>query len=209
MIRRAQDLDPVLARVAGAADQALRAGDVDRGGAKARGELAGRQPLDDAARLGPLHGEHRPVGEPVLDLAVEVGGVLGEPLEVALVVGGVRDGQEALVGEAVGEEVVQDAAVLAAEHRVLGAADVDLRDVVREHALQQVRGARPRGLDLAHVRDVEDAATRADGQVLGPDPLVLDGHLPPGERNEPRARRLVGVEKGRAAKVRHPPQASA
>ncbi len=42
----------------------------------------------------------------------------------------------------------------------------------------------------------------------GPDPLVLDRHLPPGERNEPRARRLMGVEQGRAPKVRHPAQAS-
>jgi hypothetical protein len=48
----------------------------------------------------------------------------------------VRDGQEPIVAEPVGEEVVKDAAVLAAEHGVLRAADVDLRDVVREQPLE-------------------------------------------------------------------------
>ncbi len=138
MIGRAQDLDPVLTRVARAADEALCAGDVDRGGAKAPGKLARRKPLDDAAGVGPLDGEHRPVGEAVLDLAVEARGVLGEPLEIRSMVGGVGDRQVAVVARPVGEEVVKDSAVLAAEHRVLRAADVDLRDVVREQALQEI-----------------------------------------------------------------------
>ena len=59
--------------------------------------------------------------------------------------------------EPVGEEVVEHAAVLAAEHRVLGAALGDLRHVVREQALEERLGVRAARLDLAHVRDVEDA----------------------------------------------------
>ena len=41
---------------------------------------------------------------------------------------------------------------------------------------------RPRALDLelAHVRDVEDAAVVADREVLGDHALVLDGHVPAG-----------------------------
>jgi hypothetical protein len=42
------------------------------------------------------------------------------------------------------------------------------------------------GLDLAHVADVEHADLRPDGDVLLADPGVLHGHLPPGERHEPR-----------------------
>ena len=99
--------------------------------------------------------------------------MLAKPVQVALVVGGVGDRQVALVAEPVGEEVVEDAAVLAAEDRVLGAADLELRDVVGEQPLQQLERPRPHGLDLAHVRDVEDPAAGAHREVLGAHALVL------------------------------------
>ena len=59
----------------------------------------------------------------------------------------------------------------------------DSVEVVREQSLQQL--VRPRALDLelAHVRDVEDAAVRPHGAMLGDDALVLDGQLPPRERD--------------------------
>ena len=47
---------------------------------------------------------------------VEALGVAAEPREILLVVGGVRDRQIVLGRQAVGEEVVQDTAVLAAQH---------------------------------------------------------------------------------------------
>ena len=58
-------------------------------------------------------------------------------------VGGVGDRQEAVGRQAVGEEVVEHAAVLAAQHAVLRAADGELRDVVGEQALQEL--LRPAG----------------------------------------------------------------
>ena len=67
-----------------------------------------------------------------------------EPGEVARVVGGVRDGQEAVRRQPVGEEVVEHAAVLVAQHGVLRAAVGDPRDVVGEQALQERLGARAR-----------------------------------------------------------------
>ena len=73
-------------------------------------------------------------------------------------VGGVGDGQEVAVGQPVGEEVVEDAAVLAAQHAVLSAALGDPADVVGEHPLEEISTAcGPARLDLAHVRDVEHA----------------------------------------------------
>ncbi len=157
---------------------------------------------------GPLNGQHRPVGEAVLHGAVEVRRVLLEPRQVALMVRGVRDGQVAIVGQAIREEIVQDSPVLAAEHRVLGAAYVDRGNVVREQALEEVGRSRARGLDLAHMRDVEDSAPGSHRQVLGTDPFVLNGHLPAGERHQACTGRLVGLEEWRAAKVRHRAQAS-
>ena len=112
-----QQLDAVLARVAGAADEhPARRRRCAGGGACAAGSRPSASACDDLARPRPLHGEHRVVVEAVLDLGVEVLGVALEPRQVLLVVGRVGDGQEAVLGEAVGEEVVEDAAVLAAQH---------------------------------------------------------------------------------------------
>ena len=53
-------------------------------------------------------------------------------------VGGVGDDQEVLGGEAVGEEVVEDAAMLVAQARVLGSPDRESRNIVGEDALQEL-----------------------------------------------------------------------
>ena len=104
---RDQHLDPVLAGVAGPADERHsrrvlgfacgRAGSKRQfGGVKARRQLAFDDPGDDLARPRALDGEHRVVGEPVGDLDLEAVGVLAQPGEVALVVGGVGHGQVAV-----------------------------------------------------------------------------------------------------------------
>ncbi len=61
--------------------------------------------------------------------------------------------------------------------------------------------ARPLDLELAHVRDVEDAAVRAHGAVLRDHALVLDRHLPAGEGHHPRAGGDVAVVERRRASV--------
>ena len=121
-VRRDQELHAVLAGVARAAGEAVDAGDGHVRRAHARRQLALGDALHGGARLGTLDGQHRPALVRVGDLDVEVARVLAEPGEVLLVVRRVRDGQEAVLAEPVGEQVVEHAAVLAAEHRVLGAA---------------------------------------------------------------------------------------
>jgi hypothetical protein len=86
--------------------------------------------LHDLPRKRPLHGQHRVVLAAVGDLGVEAAGVLCKPGQVALVVGCVGDRQVALGLQAVGEQVVEHAAALVAQDRVLSAADRDLGDVV-------------------------------------------------------------------------------
>ena len=150
-----QDLDPVLARVAGPADERLGPGDGERRGPHPGRQLVVGEPGDDRAGIRSLDGEHRVVAEPVAELGVEVARVLAEPLQVALVVGGVGDRQVAVVGEPVGEQVVEHPAVVAAENRVLGAADGDLGDVVGEQPLEQRprrRGRRSRSRPCARRR---------------------------------------------------------
>ena len=110
-------------------------------------------------------------------------------------VGRVGDGQAAVVGEAVGEEVVEHAAVLAAQQRVLRAAGArPCATSLESRCCRKLGRLRPARLDLAHVRDVEDARTRrAPPGARSLTALVLDRHLPAGEGHEPRAGRDVAV----------------
>src|SRR4051794_33915143 len=180
-----QQLDAILARIARPGNEDVRgARDLHPRRPEPTRQLRVREPLDQPAGLGSLDGEHRVVVQAVVVGDVEAVRVPLEPGEVLLVVRRVRDGEEAVGPEPVGEEVVEDAAVGSGEHGVLGAVVRDLRDVVGEDALEQPLGAGALRLDLAHVADVEHADRPAHGDVLGPDARVLDRHLPARERDE-------------------------
>ena len=111
-------LDAVLARVAGAADEhaVLRR----RRSAWRSGSASGSSPSARPATIprasGPWTASIARSCRRSVELDVEALGVLAEPGEVALVVGGVGDRQEA-VAQPVGEEVVEHAAVLAGRAR--------------------------------------------------------------------------------------------
>ena len=116
----------------------------------------------------------------------------GQVRDVDGAVARVDDEQVAALA-AVGDEVVDDAAVLIREQRVLGLARREAVEVVGEHALQEVvrRGAGDQ--HLPHVRDVEDAGGGAHRAHLVDHARVLDGHLPTGEGDEAPARFRVAV----------------
>ena len=65
------------------------------------------------------------------------------------------------------------------------------------------RRARPLDLDLAHVRDVEDAGRVATARCSSIDARVLDRHLPAGEGDESRAGRDVALVERRALQRPH------
>ncbi len=88
--------------------------------------------------------------------------------------------------------------VVVREQRVLRLTVGEPGEVVREKALQELGLLRPLDVDLAHVGDVEDAAVAPDGEMLGDHALVLDGHLPAGERHHAGAERDVAVVQRRA-----------
>ncbi len=83
----AEQLDAILAGVAGTADEHLRAGQAPRGGAHARRQRRVGDALHGLARQRPLHGEHRVALGRIahLDLG-ERARLRAKPLEVALVV---------------------------------------------------------------------------------------------------------------------------
>ena len=102
----------------------------------------------------------------------------------------------------VDDQVVDDPAALVRQQRVLRLAVADAVEVVREQRLEELRARGPLDVQLSHVRDVERAGVGADGEVLGDDALVLDRHLPAGERHHPRAGRDVALVQRRPAQGR-------
>ena len=82
----------------------------------------------------------------------------------------------------VDDQVVGDGAVVGEAQGVLGGARLGQPvQVVGQRVLQGVVGAGAADLDLAEVREVEDADGLAHGAVLGQGALVLDRHVPAGE----------------------------
>ncbi len=107
-----------------------------------------------------------------------MGDFFQEPSHDLLSIRGV-DTNEKLVGfDVVDEDVVLDAPLGVAHHRILGGADGDLRDIVGGDILQKPDGAWTGDRDPAHVAHVKKTRLAADGVILVDDPTVLDGHLP-------------------------------
>ena len=106
-------------------------------------------------------------------------------------VAGVGDDEEPLVGQAVDDEVVDDAAVRGADHRVVGSTDREGWRIRDERGGERRTGVRPVDEQFAHVREVEQAAALADRPVLLEDARVLDRHEPAAELDEPRAEVFV------------------
>ena len=156
-----------------------------RFGQTARLEQAG----EDLARRLALQGQHRDRFRPVLE--PQILEVLREALEVRPVlvaVGGVDDEQELVLDEAVQVGVVDRAASLGGDDRVLRLQRVQRLAVVRQDVLEEGDGAAPAEHEAPHVRDVEQACGAPGREVLGDDPgRILHGHLPAREVDELRA----------------------
>src|SRR4051812_26299362 len=103
------------------------------------------------------------------------------------------------VGETIDEAVVLDRAAVVEDGGVVDLADGEGGDIVRRDVVDEVDGTVAGDPELAHVRDVEDAASLAHGLMLGSDsPRVLDGHLVAGEVDDLSPQRDVDVVEGRA-----------
>ena len=126
---------------------------------------------------------------------------VGVPRDVRVVLRDVRrvDDHHDRVGEAIDEAVVLDRAAIVENRRVVHLPDRERGDVVRRDVVDEIDGALAADHELAHVRDVEQAAALAHRLVLGGDALgVLHGHLVAGERDDLRAERDVLVVEGGA-----------
>ena len=146
--------------------------------------------------LGPLDGEQRVFVADVLHLGVELV-VLDDPGKVAVLIGGVDAEEEAVVGEPVNEQVVDEAAALVEQTRVLRLAVLEARGAVRSGLLDEVERLGADDFELPHVADVEQTNALADGFMLGDEAGVLDRHVPAAEVDHTRPEGAVNlVERG-------------
>ncbi len=126
-----------------------------------------------------------------------------DPAVVLLDVRGVHAQEQRVVGEAVDGDVVHHAAVFVAEQAVAHAAGLQRRDRAADEPLDARHRARPREMDLAHVRDVEEARGVAHRGVFLEDRRVLHRHVEAGERHDARTERAVGFVERRAPVCAH------
>ena len=113
-------------------------------------------------------------------------------LDHRVVVGGVADDEVRAV-DVVADQVVDDPAVLLAEHRVLRLAGLERAGIAHQRVTQEGHRLGSGDVDLAHVRQVEEAGRGTHRAVLLEDGSVLHRHLVAGERDEPPARSGVPV----------------
>ena len=194
-----EDLEAVLAGVAGAGQQQVESGAVDqerhfhRGVVLQPGDVCvlGRRdkPEQNVLRLGALDGDQRRFGRGVLHGDVEAGGAFPQGRGHHLGVACVRDHQVLgcsvrSCGEAVRDQVVDDAAVGVTDQRVLCLAHRHGRDLSDQGVVQECCGVRAGDPDFTHVGEVEQAGGVAHGVVFGELGAVLEGHLPAAEIGE-------------------------
>ena len=111
-------------------------------------------------------------------------------------VAGVGDDEEAVLGQAVDDEVVDDRRRRARRSSSSGRGRPRApAGRVTSAAASAVAGLGALDEQLAHVRQVEQAGALADGPVLLEDRRVLDRHQPAGEVDEPARRARRGARR--------------
>ena len=196
---RGHDLEAVLAGVAGARDEelVLHEGQLGAGALLERGDLraedarqVGRRrpgPARRASRSAPggRAARHRHRRRDERADAARVSRSAFEALPTTRKRCGI---------EPVDVRVVDDAAVVVAEQRVVAAAFGDRRDVVGDGAAERARGVGAGDEEAAHVRDIEDAGA-ARGRRCAPRRCPCTGRASPSRRRARCAR--PGARAGR------------
>ena len=130
----------------------------------------------DLVGLGALERELSPIVALVAVVHI-AGEVALDPGGVLLAVARVHDQPVVIVGAAVDDEVVDDAALVIAEHGILDVAILHIGDVGGDDLLDVGDSVGALQAKLTHVGNIEQAGLFTHGHVLGNDAGgVLDGH---------------------------------
>ena len=156
-----------------------------------------------AGGLRSLHGKHHRLFLPVQQFDVHPRQLMRtHDFGVARGVRRVPDEQVALPVEPVHVRVIDDAALLVAEQRVMPATLGDLRDVVGERTPQEALCVAADDEQPSHMGHVEHTGGAPYRMVLLDNPPVLDGQQPAAEVDDAAALLFVQVEERRLAKRR-------
>ena len=137
------------------------------------------------------------------DLDVETLGAFLESGGVDETISRVRDGEEAILCEAVDDQVIDDAAFLAQQERVLRAPHLKRTDLARKRIVKRFASLWARKEHLAHVREIELAGALAHGGVLGEIRGVAHGHIPARKIGERGALAFVNGEQWAVDELGH------
>ena len=197
-LRRQDELEPVFARVTGAANHdAVEMRRPERLQAGAAGMAAGQRLPYPLAPVRPLYRDDGKIAPRRED---DGGSVLGaqalEPGEVLFRRGGIDHDAKEVLAKEIDDEIVDHTAVVAEQARIEGAPGVlQLVDVVRERVAQKIAHARAFEIEHLHVRHVEHAAIAPHGAMLLDLRAVGDRHVPGAEVDHFRARGAMrGIE---------------
>ena len=143
-------------------------------------------------RLRPLHGEHS-IGAMLIGDRKFLWCNVFHRLDHRGGVGGVGHQEDLVVGDVVGDQVVDDTAGLGAAQGVLRLAGPDPAQVVGERGVDELGRARAAHQRLTEMADVEQADGVAGGVVLADRSRVGDGHQPTAELGEAGPQFTVAV----------------
>ena len=199
---RHDDLEAVLAGVAGPRDEAFADGGSRERLERLGGSLRSGKGLPHLrARVRALHRDHREI---VALADAKPGcafrGEAGEPREVLLRGRGVHHDAKPRFAEEVHDEVVEHVAGGVEQARVERLAGLlQLVDVVGQGPAQEIAGRRALDVEHAHVRHVEHAGIAPHGVMLVDLRAVVQRHVPAAEIDHPGAVLAVqGVERSGA-----------
>ena len=115
-----------------------------------------------------------------------------QPLEILVDIGGVHH-QQIVIGSAVNQQIVHQAAVGIAHGRVLGLPHLERSHIVDGNPLEKGQRARSGQAKLPHVGDIKYPRGAANGSMLIVNPGVLHRHLEAPKAHHLRAQGHVAV----------------
>ena len=125
-----------------------------------------------------MHSNEGGVVRFVDELHVKIAQTLAHGRKIVIDIGGIGHNQEFFVAQAVGDKVVNHAALVVGENRVLGATGLEYGHVGDQSIVEECSSIGPGDAELAHVREVENTGASAHSLMLGNIVGVLERHIP-------------------------------
>ena len=125
-----------------------------------------------------MHSNQGGVVRFVDELHIKITQTLAHGRKIVINVGGIGHNQEFFVAQAVGDKVIDHAALVVGENRVLGATGFEYGHVGDQSVVEECSGIGPGDAELTHVGEVENTGAGAHSLMLGNIVGVFERHIP-------------------------------